>query len=66
MNKGNGLVCLCETHLILLEVRWKYEDATIINLETINRECNLEIVEVTAIVQMICEVIIFYNLIVAV
>ena len=30
-----------------------------INLETINRECNLEIVEVTAIVQMICEVIIF-------
>jgi len=37
-----------------------------INLETINRECNLEIVEVTAIVQMICEVIIFYDRIVAV
>jgi len=30
MNKGYGLVCLCESYLILLEVRWKYEDATIL------------------------------------
>jgi len=66
MNKGNGLVCLCESHLILLEFRWQYEDATILILETINRECNFEIVEVTAVVQIICKIIIFYDRIVAV